>query len=469
MPALPRSVRGRTALLATVAVAVALVAVSAALLAVLEGSLVRSRDDLSRGRLSELLAEVQAGTLPDVVTDVGEDGMGQVVGPGGRVLAASDGLTGRPPVVPSVSSDAPVLVELHGVPDDDETEDYRAWARSVRTPQGTVTAVVGASPEAVEEATTALRTALLVGAPLVLLAVAAGTRLVVGRALRPVEDLRREVAEISAHELSRRVPVPPTGDEVARLAGTMNEVVARLDTSSARQREFVGDASHELRTPLTALRAQLEVALAHPGSTSWELLALELLEDVTGMELLVGDLLQLAREDAGPVTPERTLVDLDEVVLGEVQRLRSRIAGSGPRVDAAGVSAGPVRGSRDELARVVGNLLDNAVEHAASAVRVTVSCVEDTVTLVVADDGPGVPEEERERVFERFTRLQPDRARGPVTVLRRSGTGLGLAIVRGVVRRHGGSVVVDRSDLGGAALIVRLPVVPAPDQPSRPS
>jgi signal transduction histidine kinase len=465
VPTVPRSVRSRTALLATVAVALALIAVSAALLAVLEASLVRSRDDLSRGRLSELVAQVRAGSVPDVVTDVGEDGMGQVVGQGGQVLAASDGLTGRPAVVRPVTGDVPVLVELRDVPDDGETEDYRAWVRTVATPDGTVTAVVGVSPEAVEEATTALRTALLIGAPLVLVAVAAGTRLVVGRSLRPVEDLRREVAEISAHELSRRVPVPPTGDEIARLAGTMNEVLARLDAAGARQREFVGDASHELRTPLTALRAQLEVALAHPGSTSWEPLARELLEDVTGMELLVGDLLQLAREDAGPVTPERTLVDLDEVVLAEIERLRSRTGATGPHLDATGVSAGPVRGSSEELARAVRNLLDNAAEHAATTVRVTLTGDDDTVTLVVADDGPGVPEAERERVFERFTRLQPDRARGQVTTLRRSGSGLGLAIVRGVVRRHGGSVVVDRSDLGGAALVVRLPALP----PTRPS
>jgi signal transduction histidine kinase len=237
-------------------------------------------------------------------------------------------------------------------------------------------------------------------------------------------------------------------------------MLARLEAAGARQREFVGDASHELRTPLTTLRAQLEVALAHPGTTSWELLAVDLLDDVAGMELLVRDLLHLAREDADAAPADRTLVDLDEVVMTEVERQRARLTATGVpiAVDATGVSAGPVRGSADELGRAVRNLLDNAVEHASSVVRVRLSSDDRVVTLTVADDGPGIPEEQREWVFERFTRLQPDRARGGIVTVGRSGTGLGLAIVRGVARRHGGDAVAESSALGGVALVVRLPL-----------
>jgi signal transduction histidine kinase len=352
------------------------------------------------------------------------------------------------------TSTRPELRVMHDVPDDSDLEDYRVWALRATTPRGPVAVYVGASPESVREPVTTLRRSLVVGMPILLVLVALGTRAVVGRALRPVEDLRREVAEISEHASGRRVPLPATDDEVRRLAVTMNAMLARLEAALARQRELVGDASHELQTPLTALRAQLEVALAHPAGASWPGLAADLLLDVEAMERLVRDLLWLARDDAGHTAPDHRLVDLDAVVLEEAARARRQGRRAGVVIDTSAVSAAPLRGSADDLARLVRNLLDNALAHATTTVRLSLRGDDRNTRLEVRDDGPGIPADQRERIFERFARLEPDRGR--LAVADRTGTGLGLAIVRGIARRHGGDVQVLDTPTG-ACFVVELP------------
>jgi signal transduction histidine kinase len=252
----------------------------------------------------------------------------------------------------------------------------------------------------------------------------------------------------------RSLPKPDADDEVADLARTLEEMLMALDASRSeteaalnRQREFVADASHELQSPLTSFRAQLEVASAHPDGTRWPDVAAELLADSDRMERIVADLLYLAR--AGDVVPQpaSTPVDLDDVVLDECRRVRSH---SGVRLDTTRVSAAPVRGAREELRRMVRNLLDNAVRHANAGVHVELSEADGAVVLVVQDDGPGVPEADRERVFERFVRLETAR---PHDV---GGTGLGLAIVLTVAQRHHGTAVLEPSPRG-ARFVVRLP------------
>jgi signal transduction histidine kinase len=244
----------------------------------------------------------------------------------------------------------------------------------------------------------------------------------------------------------------------------MNEMLDRLQDASERQRQFVSDASHELRSPVSAMRATGEVALAHPDAADWPVVVRRMLTEDDRMEQIVGDLLELARgEDA--VLPD-TPVDLDDVALEEVARARR----SGVTVQTGAVSAGRVRGSREQLTRVVRNLLDNATRHANSTVRIALSTTDDhpapasatgatngqhgSVVLVVEDDGRGIPPEERERVFERFTRLDEGRARDE------GGLGLGLAMVRAIAERHGGAVAVtDPTDLAfpGARVVVTLP------------
>jgi signal transduction histidine kinase len=258
--------------------------------------------------------------------------------------------------------------------------------------------------------------------------------------------MRREASTITAAHLHRRLAVPEGSDEIPRLAVTLNEMLDRIDAASVLQRQFVSDASHELRSPLTTLRQLAEVARDYPERVSQGSLARDVLLEEQRMEELVTALLLLARmEDS----THRSLspVDLDDVVLAEARRRR----GAGPRIDVSGVSAGQVLGDPVLLRQLVANLLDNAVRHARSEVRVTLQEYDDQVVLAVDDDGSGIPEQERGRVFERFVRLDDARTRDS------GGSGLGLAIVRKVVEDAGGTVEVRDSEAGGARFVVSLP------------
>ncbi|MFH1331019.1 MAG: ATP-binding protein [Actinomycetota bacterium] len=286
---------------------------------------------------------------------------------------------------------------------------------------------------------------IAIGVPLLVVVVAVVTWLVVGRALHPVEAIRTRVAQIGAGDLHQRVPDPGTGDEVGRLAATMNRMLDRLQRSSDRQRRFISDASHELRSPLASLRTQLEVSLVHPEGADWPGVASGVLEEGVRMERLVDDLLALARADEGVVLAHTEELDLGEIVAEEAGRVE------GLAVDSAEVGEGRLRGDPLALRRVVRNLLDNARRHAATRIVLRVALEGGEVLAVVEDDGAGIPEAEREQVFERFARLGEARDRDA------GGTGLGLAVVREVVEAHGGTVVAEQGDEGGARLVVRLP------------
>ncbi|WP_309111845.1 ATP-binding protein [Saccharothrix sp.] len=281
-------------------------------------------------------------------------------------------------------------------------------------------------PEAVR-LVDAVRTFLWWAVPLTALLIGLVAWFAVGRALRPVAAIRREVAEISAHDPDRRVPVPAARDEIADLADTMNDMLARLAAGMARQRRFASDASHELRTPLASLRTQLEVLLAHPDRIDWRRTNENAVLDLERMQAVVADLMLLTRVEGLP--PVREDVDLAAL---------------------AGVPGPPVvvAGSPPQLQRLVRNLVDNAERHKASTVTVTVEARDGWAVLTVADDGPGVPEADRERVFERFVRLDEGRARDE------GGAGLGLALVREIAQAHGGTAVVE----DGARFVVRLPL-----------
>ncbi len=276
----------------------------------------------------------------------------------------------------------------------------------------------------------AVQVVLWIAVPLTVLLIGLVAWLAVGRALRPVAAIRREVAEISAHDLDRRVPEPGARDEIAELATTMNDMLARLATSLARQRQFTSDASHELRTPLASVRTQLEVLLAHPERVDWQRTAANVVLDLERMQAVVADLMLLTRVEGAP--PVAETVDLAALV------------GTSPAV--------LVRGSPVHLQRLVRNLVDNAERHKASSVETVLTAEGGEAVLTVSDDGPGIPEADRERVFERFVRLDEGRARDE------GGAGLGLAIAREIAHAHGGTVVVAPSERG-ARLVVRLPLV----------
>jgi signal transduction histidine kinase len=278
--------------------------------------------------------------------------------------------------------------------------------------------------------------------------VAATTWKVVGRTLAPVEAIRGEVDEISADELHRRVPDPPGDDEITRLARTMNRMLGRLEDAQARQRRFISDASHELRSPVASIRQHAEVALAHPDAVTAAELAETVLAEDLRVQDLVDDLLLLARADEHTLHLRRRPVDLDDLVFEEARRLREV---TDLAVDTAAVSAGRVEGDIAGLRRVLRNLGDNAARHARSRISFSLAERDGSVVLVVDDDGPGIPEGDRERVLERFVRLDDGRARDE------GGSGLGLAIVSELTRAHGGTVSLADSPLGGARVEVRLP------------
>ncbi|MEV7759767.1 sensor histidine kinase [Curtobacterium flaccumfaciens] len=445
-PRRARSVRARTTLGAGVVVLAALVIGAVAFVVVLRLVLLDGVRTSAEAGLEQVSSRVEADGAAAVTGY--EDVLIQVIGDGGVVLAHGEDADGD------------------ALPTADEsrwTHDGERWlllADDVDLPGGgEATLVYGAT---LDQADTAVRTAvvlLAVGVPVLVLLLVAVTWAVTGRSLRPVERMRTEVETIRAARPDARVEVPDTGDEVARLASTMNAMLDRLERSAESQRRFVSDASHELRSPIASIRQHAEVAVAHPERTEVADLADVVRSEAVRLQDLVTGLLELSRLDEGGVRTRRP-VDLDDLALDAVARARARsTAGGAPerdgdapavRVDGSAISAARVLGDERVLAGVVRNLVDNAVRHASTRVAVSLTEHDGSAVLTVDDDGTGVPEDERERVFERFVRLDEARSRDA------GGAGLGLAIVRDAVRAHGGETTVVASPLGGARFVVRI-------------
>ena len=409
------------------------------------------RDNLDRS-LAQRADQVEVAVLSDPATGLAnsdqEDRFVQVLDARGAVIFSTDNVAGSDALV-----DLPIGRQEATTRSDLPLEDdrFRVLIRRFDLDDGTNYVVVGENIDDVTDGVRALVVTLAIVFPLAALALVAAVWWLVGRTLRPVEEIRREVESIGLDRLDHRVPAPGTGDEIDRLAATMNDMLARLQSSAEVQRRFVADVSHELRTPLTRMRTTLEVDLSEPGA-DLDVTARGVLDDAIDMQALVDDLLFLARRDAGTGDVRLRPTDLDVIVDEEVRLVRAETT---VRVDMTGVSAAVVDGDARQLARLVRNLLSNAVRHAASLVMVTLVELDDArtgeVMLRVDDDGVGIAPEDRRRVFERFVRL--DSARSG----RDGGTGLGLAIVADIAAAHGGTVHVVESSLGGASFVVRLP------------
>ncbi|MFJ5925539.1 ATP-binding protein [Kitasatospora sp. NPDC092948] len=449
----PGTVRTRTTLAACVGVAVVMAVASAAVLLVLRVNLEHTVEAEAGEQARAVARLAEDGRLPGQVTLGQGTDFVQVTDADGRVLAASPNLAGRPALPATGDRARSFDLRAHGL-----EHRQRVTVVTAATPTGPVTVRVGASLHTADTAEDLTTVALGVLSAVLVATVGLLTWRATGRALRPVEAIRAEVAAIGEGGLGRRVPEPGSDDEIAGLAHTMNGMLDRLEAAGTRQRRFIADASHELRSPLAVLRTQLEVAHTHPDPDVRAAMVAGALQDTDRLQSLATDLLLLARLDTtagpGPVQP----VDLAEL-------LRDTVAGRGPQphpVDLdAPDGAGTVDGNPLWLGRLLTNLLDNAQRHARTGVTVRLRTDPATGEAVVdvTDDGPGIPPADRDRVFERFTRLDDARSRDD------GGAGLGLAIARDIATLHGGTLRIEAT-ASGTTFRTRLPA-DGPPPPGR--
>jgi two-component system OmpR family sensor kinase len=406
-----------------------------------------------------------AALLPNVLRPDGSLGVGgglidpgdafaQVLGTGAVVLQSSPGLRFAPLLtgVEVAGLRGPRFLER-----DVQTVDEEVEGRLLAVPvAGDRVLVVGASLDDQHEALARLAALMAVGGPLVLILAGGVGWVVAGAALRPVERMRIQAAAISASEPGRRLPPAGTGDEVARLGETLNEMLDRLEQALQRERRFVDEASHELRTPLANLRIEVDLALRRARSSEELEAALRSAADETErLARLAEDLLVLARADRGRVPLRREEVDVAELVGGEVDAFAARARQAGVAIEAR-VPTG-LRSSVDPLRmrQAVGNLLDNAVRSTPpqGTVTIEVGQADGFLSLEVRDTGEGFPAAFLRNAFEPFARPDAPRSRPD----RDAGSGLGLAIVRAVAEAHGGTVEAANRPEGGAAVRLRIP------------
>jgi signal transduction histidine kinase len=436
------SIRGRTTILVTLLFALTLIISGAALLTVLRRTMLDNIDTALALRAADLGALTASGVAPRNIT-IPDDGtsFAQII-LDGDVIASSTNVRGQPAVDALADS---LEITVRQTSGDDEV--FRLLVTEQNSPAGPVTIAVGTTLADMERTIRVATWTLIVAGLALLILAGAATWAVVRRALRPVDAMRAEVADITVGGLDRRVSQPATDDEIRLLADTMNDMLGRIEAGTRAQRDFVSAASHELRTPIAVIRHALEIARAS-DAPNWHDVADSVLEEDLRMERLVDDLLLITRADAGVSTSARwTTIDLDDIVFEEARRVPSTM-----RIDLTRVSAGQVNGDSDQLRRVIRNLLDNALRHATHAVAIELDSIDGRVSVAIDDDGHGIAPEDRKRIFERFVRLDESRNRSD------GGVGLGLAIVGELVDAHGGDVHAEASEqLGGARFLVTLP------------
>lgn len=454
-------VRVQISLIATVIVGAALVVGAAMLTGLLYSRLGDTATAAATLRARDVAGLAAGGRLPSTLALPGEDSAAvQVLSADGTVIAASENIEGRPPI----ANRRPVEDEDAEVNDDVEFDDYEQLTMSAEdvldddgqmrvvllrtdTPEGPVTVIAAESLEDARETVASIAIALALTIPVMLALVVLVTWWAVGRTLRPVRSITATLAEITATDLHRRVPAAGTSDEIGKLADTVNETLARLDTAVERQRRFVADASHELRGPLAALRGDLEVSVNHPEQTDWTVVANDTLSDVDRLQHLTEDLLTLARLGA---VSEVAIQPVDLVALAD-DELKHVDADTIAVTLVDPLTPMVVSGSTTQLRRVLRNLIDNAVHHAATSVTIEFAQGAEFVEVRIVDDGPGIPEQDRARVLEPFVRLDAARTRDT------GGTGLGLAIVDEIVRSHDGIISLTDTTPHGLTATVRLP------------
>jgi signal transduction histidine kinase len=452
---LPRKlwgVRKRATATAVFVVAVALLICGLTLLILLRTSLVSAAEVAARAEAAEVAAQISGQGLDEgrhfIESGADTGQYVQILDPKGAVLASSVPAAAATPLTASRPSAGQMLIqgvpELPSLGNDDE---FLVVATGVRDKGALYTVVVAATVQ-VEANTVATVSWFVLGAiPLLLALVGIAVWMLVGRSLRQVERIRGQVAMISARRLDGRVEVPPTADEIQALAQTMNSMLDRIEAADLEQRRFVSDASHELRSPLATLSAGVEIAAADPSGRTWEEMKSVLAGETARMRYLVEDLLTLAKANDGGLRLEKSDVDLDDILNDEVVRLRST---SRHRI-VAHLEPARITGDARRLAQVVRNVLDNADRHAKSVVTIEIRNGESQAIMTIDDDGPSVPAPDRERIFERFVRLDESRSR------EQGGSGLGLAIAAAVMAAHDGSIRTTEAPGGGCRFEMVFP------------
>ncbi|MEU8364184.1 ATP-binding protein [Nonomuraea sp. NPDC048882] len=289
-----------------------------------------------------------------------------------------------------------------------------------------------------------LLSGVLTGSVLLIGFTAAGAYRIVGRALKPVDTIRAQLSKITSTDLGHRVPVPGPRDEIHDLVCAVNQTLDLLEAALQRERRFTSDASHDLRSPITAMRAQMEEALLHPDEADWPVTVTSTLDSLQRLQAIVADLLTLSRLEAGCAAAFKPL-DLSDLVTYELDHRRR------PLTITRDLEPAMVHGAPIELIRLLTNLLDNAERHAAATVTVSVRAEDGQAVLTVTDDGPGIADGQRERVFQRFVRLDDARLKDI------NGTGLGLPIARQIAEQHGGTLTVEDCEQG-ARFVARIPL-----------
>ena len=491
-----RGLRGRVTLIAALGLLVALIAGDLLLLNALRDSLTRSVDDTARSGAAEVAALINADRLPNPVPVAAGTVSIQVLGPSGRIVNVSPGADRLVPIVAPAQAAAlansATAIEVHGAPFDMPS---LLRVAVVRAAGGEL--VIAAVPDSsAEDSLTVVAHALIFGTPVLFIVFIGATWLAVGSTLRPIDRIRRGAARVTGAGLPADLPVPEARDEVRSLALTLNDMLSRLTSAQQRQRSLVSDTAHELRSPIASIRTQLEVALDHPAGQDWASTARDVLADTLRLSRLTEDLLLLARldeqADHGDMGRSGEPLDMGELACAVVARYAdspvpvtvapletnavTQTEGAHGTADAAAgaslvgcdtlqpAARWLARGNRDRLDRMLVNLIDNAIRYAKSSVTVSVGQSGSWVELAVTDDGPGIPEPDRERAFDRFARLDDARARGDDD----AGAGLGLAIVRATAHSHAGTAHLESSPDGASGLraVVRLPAAEEP--PSSP-
>ncbi|MGZ5371537.1 sensor histidine kinase [Aeromicrobium sp.] len=438
----------RTRIAATAAIVSAVIIAVGGLLmmASIKAHLYRGVDQVVQIRAAEVADQLAKSSVPTKMQLAGDTEFAVEVMSGGRLIAASADLDESDRF--GLPEQPAGHVEVFGrdqLPFDDDGP-YRITARGVETTEGTMTVFVAVSIKDLRDNIAEATDIGAIGLGTLTVILAGVMWLALQRAIAPMEAIRAQADRITGQNLHSRVPESRRFDEIGRLAQTINRMLGRLERSAEQQRRFVADAAHELRSPIASLRVQLETSRDGVGVRGRED---DLLHETIRMESLVDQLLLLAHADADTPWLRMTPTDLDDVIDAAVA---SAVLREGVVIDTRGVEPVQMVGDANSLRQLVQNLVENGVRHAGHEVVISVTDEADLAVVVVEDDGPGVPVESRDEIFERFVRL--DEARGREA----GGSGLGLSIVQEIARAHGGRARVETSSLGGARFVVELPM-----------